>query len=140
MNSNILIPFIKFDVILLMIFADKFFKDYHAVHSNAKDWKNLVPPEYCGKCAIYTQDETARTPVPYLLHYRLRGEQLKDISRYEYSAIIDTVPAPKTEPSLQGRKSRTCYEFDHGHPLHATHQQVIRLKFKTPIIVGKKVR
>ena len=85
-------------------------------------------------------DEIARTPVPYLLHYRLRGEKLKSISMYEYSAIIDTVPVPKSEPSTQGRKCRTYYEFDHGHPLRATHRQAIRLKFKTPIIMGKKVQ
>ena len=123
-----------------MIFADNFFKKYHDDHFDAKDWQSLVPPDYCGKCGIYNQDEIVRTPVPYLLHYRLRGEHLKDISRYEYSATIDIVRAPKTEPSLRGRKQRTYYEFDHAHPLHATHRQVIRLKFKTPIIVGKKVR
>ena len=103
-------------------------------------WEDFAPSGYRGKCAIYTQDETARTPVPYLLHYRLKGEKLKSISRYEYSAIIDTVPVPKSEPSTQGRKyrTRTYYDFDHGHPLHATHRQAICLKFKTPIIMGKK--
>ena len=93
----------------------------------------------CGKCGIYTQDEVVKTPVPYLLHYRLRGKDLKNMSRYEYSAIVDTVKKQDSDDTGKGRKRRTIFEFDKAHPLHATHCQVIRLKFKTPILMGKKV-
>ena len=127
------------------LFADKYFRDYHGrtnntANAHVEHWEDFVPSGYCGKCATYTQDETGKTPVPYLLHYHLRGQKLWSISRHEYSAIIDTIAVPKSEPSTHGRKCRTYYEFDHGHPFHATHRQAILLKFKTPIIMGKKVQ
>ena len=62
------------------------------------------------------------------------------MSRFEYSATIDTVPATTSKENKRGRKTRTYFDFDSGRPLHATHQQAIRLKFKTPIIIGKKVQ
>ena len=100
-----------------------------------------MPAGYCGKCAIYTQECSIKTPVPYLLHYRLRGEQLKCMTRYEYSAIMNIIPISNSKPSTSGagRKRRTNYAFDHAHPLYPTHCQVINLKFKSPILMGKKV-
>ena len=131
----------------LFIYANSietYFRDLQVHRQNKEDptishWEDFVPTDFCGKCAIYTQDEVVKTPVPYLLHYRLRGKILKDISRYEYSSIVETVKIPNSNDSERGRKRRECFEFDREHPLHATHCQVIRLKFKTPILMGKKV-
>lgn len=123
---------------------ETYFRDWQVHHEHNQstpvtDWKDYVPTEYCGKCAIYTQDEVVKTPVPYLLHYRLRGKSLKNINRYEYSALVGIVKKQDSNDSGRGRKRRSTFEFDEGHPLHATHCQVIRLKFKTPILIGKKV-
>lgn len=123
---------------------ETYFRDWQIHRQNQEgdplaDWKDYVPMNSCGKCGIYTQDEVVKTPVPYLLHYRLRGNDLKNMSRYEYSAIVETVKKQDSDDTGKGRKRRTIFEFDKAHPLYATHCQVIRLKFKTPILMGKKV-
>lgn len=94
-------------------------------------------------------------------HYAKRGHKLIDYSLYEYGAIIKIVPIAKPtrrtvpsgseaasdgdelvtgedQPSLgsmQGRTRNITFRFHPSHPLHETHQQQIRSKFKVPVLI-----
>ena len=103
--------------------------------------------DYQAKARIYTiadenGDAAAKIPVCYQTDYRFRGKSLAMLSRHEYFALVATKQKPKTisnaKESGPGRKNSGIFEFDKGHPLHATHVQHLRSKQKTIIFSGRQ--
>ena len=107
-----------------------------------------VERDYQAKAKIYSipcdsGDGSKKLPVCYQTNYRYTGENLAMLSRHEYFALV----AVKEKPNLsntgvsnhtkRGRKKNAVFEFDKGHPLHATHAQYLRSKQPVVIFSGK---
>jgi hypothetical protein len=90
--------------------------------------------------------KTKTIPVHYCQHWFFRGEDLKNLTQYEYAACVDIIPKPKetetndddSDPHNNrknaGRKARKTFLFHPNHPLYDTHVQVYKLKQPTLII------
>ena len=76
-------------------------------------------------------------PCPSSMHWRCRGEELKDLTCSEYYAIIghrpyttkqqkDIMAQEKKGQKVKRRPGSTEYPFDPTHPLHKTHCQYIK--------------
>ena len=62
--------------------------------------------------------------------------------RIEYSSLVKIVPKSNKEPAgsntKAGQKASRRFPFDANHDLHASHEQVLLSKQKTPILTGSK--
>jgi len=94
------------------------------------------------------QEELARQPDGNVatcaqhLHYRFRGPTFVGYSFYEYVGIVSIVPrkeASQATSGVAGRRANARFDFDAGHPWHATHAQVLRSKHCIPILAGRPV-
>ena len=72
-------------------------------------------------------------------HYRYRGEALRGLNRFEYSAnvMVEKKLQINYDESHRGRDVNRRYDFGKGHLLQATHTQVIRSKQTIAITCGK---
>lgn len=71
--------------------------------------------------------------MPYPLLYRCRGEELKNLNRYEYFSCVEIIRNKKDTAATQhksnaGRKESTHYLFSEDFPLYDSHHQIIRSK------------
>jgi hypothetical protein len=103
------------------------------------------------------KEKKKAVPVHYPTHYWFRGEQLAQLTAFEYAAMVQVVPhkitleeeiLQESNPSSQsslvekeahnkpGRPARKYFRFHHLHPLHESHAQVLRSKQNTLIING----
>lgn len=85
---------------------------------------NHVNASFGGSC-LYRKDDGTKQPVSYPALYRYRGEGLKDLCRYLYTALVrvDSV----------GRDTRSkVFEFGEGLCMTKYHHQVLRFKQLTP--------
>ena len=88
-----------------------------------------------------TNKEFESTPVHYPDHWWFRGEDLRNLTMMEYSALIDIVPLSKLSnfqeadegDTLRGRKTRHCFKFHPNHKLSLSHVQCLRAKQPTLI-------
>ena len=81
-------------------------------------------------------DEPIPTPVHYATHYWFRGEDLKQLTMFEYNSIVDIVKKTKRDKptsSTTGPKFRRTFDFHPNHPLHESHTQVLKSKQHTLI-------
>jgi hypothetical protein len=102
------------------------------------------------------KEKKKAVPVHYPTHYWFRGEQLAQLTAFEYAAMVQ-VPhkitleeeiLQESNPSSQsslvekeahnkpGRPARKYFRFHHLHPLHESHAQVLRSKQNTLVING----
>ena len=133
-------------------------QDFFAVKD---DDHTYGPPEEADHhiaAEVYTTGKEKKA-VLQMDHYAYRGPDLIDYSLYEYCGIISIVPKKNTknkkdtglvtekgsdqddeEPihlgSKQGRTPNKTFSFHPSHPLHATHCQRIRSKFKVPVLIS----
>jgi hypothetical protein len=90
---------------------------------------------------VVENDKKIPIPVFFPNHYHCRGETLRNMSRAEYYCLVDIKEKPNNvekqiisqEKRKPGRKHSKFHEFGVGHPLRATHVQVLRSFQKIPI-------
>jgi len=95
-----------------------------------------------------SQDETTMVPVPYPVHWAYRGKELKDLTCFEYHALVDVKllrtpnmdKGTKEGPKKRGRRERRSFRFHPSHPLYNSHAQYIKAKQPTLIFSGKPPR
>ncbi|KAK3289325.1 hypothetical protein CYMTET_3224 [Cymbomonas tetramitiformis] len=112
---------------------------------------------------VYRGIDSEPVPVSQHTHYLYRGVDLAYLNLVEYGALVDVIRQPKKpedeemlEPSSlrgepdnhqdgpivdmaasrRGRPVNGVFNFHPDHPLHDTHVQRIRSKFKCPILAG----
>jgi hypothetical protein len=71
------------------------------------------------------------------IDYACRGEDLKDLSLYLYTALISIHPKSTTDESEYGRNRATSFAFETDHPHSLTHEQRLKAKSSIPILSGK---
>jgi len=84
-----------------------------------------------GQGRIYEMNDGKKMPVSYAALYRYRGEELKNCSRYTYSACVNVVDI-ESNISPSGRKKSKAFPFGAGLGIEKNYQQVLRLKQKIP--------
>ena len=101
-----------------------------------------------GKTAVYKIDDNKNSiPIHYNTHHRFRGEGLRHLTRSEYEATVrvqkktstttSTTPTAATG-SRPGHVKNKRFDFDAGHVLAASHEQVIRTKQCVLIFTGRQ--
>ena len=77
-----------------------------------------------------TEDKKIRVAMQHE-HYIRRGKQLKDLSPYEWAALIRVEKIPKGKEKISSTRQRNArFTFeDDGSEWHNTHRQVLRTKF-----------
>ncbi len=112
---------------------------------------------------VYRGFDSVPVPVSQHTHYLYRGAELAELNLVEYGALVDVIRQPKNpedeemlEPTSprgepdnhedcpnvgmaaprRGRPVNGVFDFHPDHPLHDTHVQRIRSKFKCPILAG----
>jgi hypothetical protein len=84
--------------------------------------------------------------IPQHIHYAYRGEGLRELNLYEFTALISVVPIPQNDKESSnnyfgpGRKRNSTFFFQEGHPLVNTHYCRLASKQRTPILAGKRER
>jgi len=88
-----------------------------------------------GSYPLYKGNDNQLIPVPYPLLYRCRGEELKELNRYEYFSSVEIIRNKKvtatqhnTQNTNAGRKESSHYLFSDDFPLYDSHHQIIRSK------------
>ena len=92
---------------------------------------------------ITVADGGVNTIAPYM-DYLYRGPELRNLSLYSYSAIVQKIPVPKDKDSIAGNEVSTAarrpcngtFRFTTEHPQCETHIQRLRSKQLLPIICG----
>ena len=120
--------------------------------------EKINPNTNYGPAAIFTirnneesllsdEDEIQKVPVHSPVHWWHRGEALRNMTIFEYTALIDILPISLTsdledssDVPTTGRKKRNQFLFTSKHPLHNTHAQFLRAKHKTVIFCWKSQR
>ena len=89
---------------------------------------------------IDPDDSRKKIPVPYPVHYRFRGKELRYMNLEEYTSLVEIKPkrSANKEKHTTGKMPATQFEFGDGHPLKATHAQFLRAKQHTLIYCRKK--
>jgi hypothetical protein len=74
------------------------------------------------------------------INYEYRGKELRNLSLFEYTAMVEVVKIVKERPKkgMAGRPRNTTFPFDENHPSHTTHSQRLLSKFRIPVIAGMK--
>eukprot|EP00918_Siedleckia_nematoides_P068825 GHVU01150069.1.p1 GENE.GHVU01150069.1~~GHVU01150069.1.p1 ORF type:complete len:1269 (-),score=119.44 GHVU01150069.1:965-4528(-) len=77
--------------------------------------------------------------VPFYLDFALRGAKLGSYTWFMHNALIAVKPKPPQKEKgseEQPATTNATYEFDKRHPLHRSHHQVVRSKFRLPFASG----
>ena len=91
-----------------------------------------------GVAPLYRKNDGSKIPVSYAALYRFRGEGLKHLNRYEYTALVRVESVGQTEgASGAGRKKCKPFAFAPGLGIEKYHHQVLRSKHMTPKFRGK---
>ena len=94
---------------------------------------------------------TTQVKVFFPQHYEHRGEGLRMLNRVEYYCLVQVKPKPSDDEdgittdeadarSTRGRQKSRTFDFGPGHPLRATHTQVLRSIQTIPMYTGKPPR
>jgi len=91
-----------------------------------------------GSAPFYKTNDGTKQPISYAALYRHRGKALKDLSRYEYCALVrvveskdDSSSSPNTS-SGHGRSKSTAFPFGPGLGIENNYHQILRSKQLTP--------
>ena len=95
-------------------------------------------------------DGSMKVPLHYPKHWWYRGKQLRQLTQFEYHALVDILPLSKNDsadmvdsnsdyhnnsntPNKPGQKQQQVFRFHPNHPLYHSHGQFLRAKQHTLI-------
>ena len=84
-----------------------------------------------GPAPLYTMNDGTMKPVSYAALYRYRGEALRHMNRYQYTATVKVEKNEKKETrdsSTAGRKKSKAFQFGAGLGIEKNYHQVLRSK------------
>ena len=96
-----------------------------------------------GVAHVYRKNDGSKMPVSYPALYRYRGEELKHMNRYQYTALVKVESSEKDDSSrtvdrkTSGRKKSKPLMFADGLGIEKYNYQVLRTKQLTPKFIRK---
>ena len=98
---------------------------------------NFINAEH-GVAHVYRKNDGSKMPVSYPALYRYRGEELKHMNRYQYTALVKVESSKEDDSSrtvdtkTSGRKKSKPFMFADGLGIEKYNYQVLRTKQLTP--------